>query len=216
MNQLAFSVFLIALAPSVAYLAISHRPPGWARTLTKTLPLLLFAIVALIIGAPPLLVGGLLLSAAGDFALSRPGQRAFLIGLVSFALAHVFYSFLFAGISGLPIGASFSIAPVATIVMLSLALSVEFWLIPHVGGLRWPVRAYVVLIGAMMLTALTLPAEYTIVASGAALFVVSDLALSIQRFRMAPNATSHRALGWLVWVFYLCGQAMILLGITSV
>ena len=68
-------------------------------------------------------------------------------------------------------------------------------------------RAYVVIITAMALAALTLRADQTATAVGAGLFVLSDLLLAVHLF-VAPR----RWLAYALWPAYWLGQTYILLG----
>lgn len=215
MSEPGMIIFLIGAGLSTVYLTIAHKPPGWGRTAIKTAPLLCFALSAFLVAAPPFLTMGLLLSALGDLALSRPGKKAFLYGLVSFALAHILYALLFTSLSQQPVWAAFGAVPVFAIIMLILALSSELWLTPYVGNLRWPVRIYIALIGLMMLAALNLPPVYALATFGAGAFVASDLVLSVQRFRMTDTAKWIRQAGWAVWGLYIAGQALILWGVVG-
>ena len=211
MNGPALAAFLLGIAAALAYLPLLPRPAGALRSALKTAPVALLALAALLSGASPLLVAALALSAAGDLALSRRGRMAFLYGLAAFALAHLLYGLLFLGLSGGRIGDAFVLAPLPALAMLALALSTEIWLAPHLGGLRWPVRAYVVLIGVMMLTALTLGPARRLASFGAALFVLSDLILALERFRLQDGPWRRRA-ALAVWLLYVAGQAAIVIG----
>lgn len=175
--------------------------PSWAGSIAKTASTALLAIAAIIADAPVLLILGLALGSAGDFALSRPGQSAFLAGMGAFAAGHLAY----VALMWTPAGAG-NIWPLG-LVMLGLAVSTEVWLIPRTGDLRWPVRAYVLIITLMALAALSLPPDQTVTRIGAALFVLSDLLLAIHLF-VAPR----RWLALTLWPAYWSGQALILAG----
>lgn len=204
-----FALLGIGVLASLFYLPIHPQSRGWGKTLIKTTPLLCFALGAGLAQGPVFLILALLFSAAGDFALSRPGRMAFLYGLSAFSLAHIFLIILFLGFSGDPLWAAFASAPILAIGMLALAFSTEIWLAPHAGNLRWPVRIYVGLIGAMMLAGLTLPPGYWKITLGAALFVVSDLILALRLFRLPQTGTLARRAAQATWVFYIAGQVLI-------
>lgn len=194
----------ISLVSALAYLPLTSRDAGHGRSAIKTIPVVGFALIAALSGAPVLLGVGLALSALGDFALSRDGERAFLMGLIAFALAHVCYAALFAMHLG---GLSFwSVVP-----LVALALSTELWLIPHTGALKAPVRVYVLLICAMSVTALNLPQDYALARVGVVAFLMSDLILSLQLFRMAEGTPRARGAGWALWALYIVAQVLILL-----
>ncbi|SMX43342.1 lysoplasmalogenase [Actibacterium lipolyticum] len=202
-------LFGVAVCAAVAYLPLSSRTSSTRKTLIKTIPLPLFALIAILAHAPWLLVIGLGLSAFGDFALSREGESAFMAGLMGFGAAHLAYIALFLPLGG-GLDLAFELAPLPAIALLVMAISTEFWLAPHTGALRWAVRCYVVLITVMGLAAFALPAQYHLATVGAGLFVLSDLILSVQLFRLAPTSAVKRPAGWLLWVLYVAGQAFIL------
>ena len=202
----------LAVLVALAYFPFANRAPSPLRSLLKTAPLLLFAAAMYAAHAPPLLTAALFLSALGDFALSREGRAAFLYGLSAFALAHLTYVVLFLGLSHDYLWASLATAPLIAIAMLLLAVSTEFWLAPHTGALRWPVRAYVGLITAMGLAALTLGDPLLV--TGAALFILSDFILALRMFRMTPDVARAAWAGWGVWTFYIAGQFLIMAAIT--
>lgn len=196
--------FPLAFGFAVIYaLRWSTRPLSWPRSGVKTVATGLLALASVPLGAPPGVTLGLALGAAGDLALSRPGDRAFLAGMAAFAAGHLAYAWVFlAAGTGDPL-----VLPTAA--MLLLAVSTEIWLAPYTGALQWPVRGYVVVITLMMLAALTLPGRALLVMAGTALFVLSDLLLALQMFR----GQGERA--WLsrtVWACYWGGQALITLG----
>lgn len=177
--------------------------PSWPRSLCKTLSVALLALASALMGAPALITAGLALGALGDLFLSRSGQAAFLGGMAAFGLGHLAYTAVF-----WCAGADLSLFWIVG--LGALAASTEFWLAPHTGALRWPVRAYVVIIVLMALAASTL--GMGLAAAGAALFLLSDLLLSLDLFVLAQNATPRPALRRTLWAAYWGGQALILLG----
>lgn len=184
------------------------------RSVMKTAPVALFSLAALLSGAPWLLALGLALGAVGDFALSRKGEAAFMAGLGSFALAHLAYAVAFAGVEGRL--AFFDLTALRWIgfaALVIMAQSTVFWLLPHTGGLKRPVAAYVAIITAMGVAALHLPAAQGLAMLGAGLFVASDLVLSVELFRMEEDSPATRVASHLVWPLYWVGQGLILVGI---
>lgn len=193
-----------------------HGP--W-RSLTKTLALLplglLWLITALIAGEPGwAMAAGLLLGVLGDFLLSRPGEKAFLAGMAAFGLGHVVYALaLFGraealGLPGFGGGQFWGLAALA-----ALALSTENWLSPHTGSLRWPVRAYVLVIALLGAVAVILPSNpgQQEIQMGVTLFLISDLLLALRMFR-ARSEGLRRALGLMLWPAYVLGQLLIAWG----
>lgn len=193
----------ISCVVSVAYgLWFCHGPVTAWRSAVKTVPVAVLAVWAALAGGPVWLVVALGLSAVGDFALSREGERAFLAGLCGFALAHGAYIALFAGlVEGAP--------PVVPLVALfGLAVSTELWLAPHTGGMRWPVRVYVGLITVMAACALALPGALWLAAVGAGAFVLSDTVLAVQLFRRDLAARVDGVLSVVLWALYYGAQLM--------
>ncbi len=210
----AVAVLWFGIVAAIVYLPFSENPPSWSRSLAKTVPLVALAAAAWLAGGPLLLVLALVLSALGDFALSRPGMRAFLGGLAAFAAAHLFYVILFTALSGRGPYMAFVDQPLLALFLAWVAISAEIWLVPHTGPtLKWPVRAYVFLIALMGLSALTLPLGS--IAIGAAYFVASDVILAYRNFRMDPDDPLAGRAGWLLWALYIAAQAMILNGVIA-
>lgn len=200
----------VGLGFALAYLPMTDHAPSALRSAIKTVPVAAFALAGWLAGAPLLLVGALALSALGDLALSRGSERTFLIGLASFALAHLAYVTLFIAMNPAPLWRVLVDEPVLVACLIGLGASAEFWLMPHTHRFTWPVRIYVALIVAMGIAALALGRGP--VAAGAALFILSDMVLSLLLFRIEEDHPLASASGWLVWCFYIAGQSLILAG----
>lgn len=127
----------------------------------------------------------------------------FVAGLVSFLIAHLAY--LFAFTRGVRLGSH----PLLLLPYAALALIVLRILWPRLGKLRLPVVIYVAALVAMAwqagVRAAVLETTATYVAAvGAALFVVSDATLAINRFRRP-----FRAAQAVVMITYVLAQALI-------
>ena len=154
-------------------------------------------------------LAGLWLGTAGDFFLSRRGERAFLLGMAAFGAGHLAYAgaFWVKG-TGWP-------DPVAGLAVLGIGGAALLVLAPRAGALAGPVRAYVAVIVVMVLAALRLQTDPWPVAgavAGALLFMVSDLLLALLLFvwPARPGQWGARALGARgVWVLYWPAQALI-------
>lgn len=209
------AVFWSGIVAAIVYLPFSENPPSWARSAAKTVPLLALAAAAALAGGPVLLVVALLLSGLGDFALSRPGLRAFIAGLTAFAAAHLFYFILFTALSGRGPYMAFVDNTLLALFLAWVAISAEIWLVPHVGpALKWPVRGYMFAIALMALAALTLPLGAVTI--GAVYFVASDVILAYRNFRMGPDDPLSGRAGWLLWGLYIAGQALIVAGVLNI
>jgi uncharacterized membrane protein YhhN len=190
------------------------RPASLLKTTVKTLSIACLALAAFFVTAPPLLILGLSACAVGDFWLSRDGDKAFLIGLISFAIGHVFYIPLFLWTGGGEIGlllqmpwAIFAVGLIA----IGALMATRLW--PAAGNLRMPVMVYIVIIMCMGLSAITTTsAGLNIACFGAFLFVISDMILSVELFLLSENNILRRVAPRFVWAFYWMGQAAIFIG----
>jgi alkenylglycerophosphocholine/alkenylglycerophosphoethanolamine hydrolase len=128
---------------------------------------------------------GLVLSLGGDVALMLESNKAFLIGLVLFLLAHVVYSIAFT----LPNG----FHPqdlVSGAVLLVLGVGIYLYLRPGLGSMKGPVIFYMLVICFMVSRAVSTffgdtfsLTQAWLMTLGATLFWLSDLVLAINRFR---------------------------------
>jgi uncharacterized membrane protein YhhN len=128
---------------------------------------------------------GLVLSLGGDVALMFKSNKAFLVGLVLFLLAHVVYSIVFA----VPNGFHPQDLIVAA-VLLALAVPVYLYLQPGLGRMKAPVILYILVICFMVSRAVSAffgnaftTTQAWLVSLGAILFWLSDLVLAVNRFR---------------------------------
>jgi uncharacterized membrane protein YhhN len=201
-----FEAMVVAAVPAAAYLPLAARAPSPFRTLVKALPLSIFAVIAVLTGAPWLLVAALALSALGDACLAQEGELSFLAGLGSFLLAHLAYMWVFFSQGG-----GWEAAPItvlAAIIVFSLVYGGV--LVRHAGRLALPVAVYVLAIAAMGFGAATIGGTVLL---GAALFMVSDAILGAEKFLLPEDHGILKASAPAVWIFYFSGQALILYGI---
>lgn len=211
-DSLANGTLVLSVIAAVLYLPVQGRAPSWRRSLVKTASTALLAVLAYIQGGPALLVAALALSAAGDFFLSRAGERAFLAGLASFLAAHIAYVPLFLSVGGgtdillwQPWRIGLAVVAIAGAGLLLRRL------LPAAGAqMRGPVALYAAAILAMLLAAATVPAP--VILAGAVFFVVSDSLLAAGRFLLPAGSPRQRPVGAAVWVFYYLAQAAITLG----
>lgn len=198
------NALLIASAlTALIYFGWLRRPPGLLRSILKTAPIGALAALAFVAEAPLLLVLALGFSALGDLALSRDGERAFMIGLGAFLLAHIFYVPLILGVGEGLSGWRWAALGGA----LAYAVIVARWLWPHLGPMRLPVAVYMTAIVAMGAAAITAPAALWPVLFGAALFIASDTVLAAETFVFTEKP--RRWTAPVVWSTYYLGQALI-------
>lgn len=200
-------LLVLAGVSALAYWPMVRQEPGALRSLLKTLPVALLALTALLLAAP-LLALALLLCALGDLLLSRPGEPAFLAGVGAFAAGHLVYIALFlTHPASLP---ALLLQPPQlwpALALLALGLLIAPALYARAGAMRGPVLAYVPIILAMGLAALTLTHLGWAVPLSAAAFVLSDLILAAELFLLRPASRPARIAPYLVWPLYWGAQA---------
>ncbi|NGM45637.1 lysoplasmalogenase [Rhodobacter sp. SGA-6-6] len=209
---LAGAALLAAAVYGLRY--CTRDDPGLAGAAVKTASTGLLALLLWRFAGLPLfwtIALGMTLGAAGDWFLARRGEAAFLAGMAAFGAGHLAYAggmlarSLELGLDGVSLAEGTALAA-----LLALVASTEVWLAPRTGALRWPVRAYVLLIGLMGAAAVLLPAHpgQPALRLGAALFLASDLLLALRLFVVADPAR-QRALSRALWPAYWAGQALI-------
>jgi alkenylglycerophosphocholine hydrolase len=125
---------------------------------------------------------GIALSVVGDVALLWSGNRAFIIGLAAFLLAHVAYVVAFVGVAVW----SPHVAVVAVVMLAATTILLRaIW--AGAAGMHVPVVLYGAVITSMVVSSsatLGGPLAGAIAAAiGAPLFYVSDSSLALNRFR---------------------------------
>jgi uncharacterized membrane protein YhhN len=148
-----------------------------------------------------LVLGGLLLSLAGDLLLiPQENARAFLLGLVAFLCAHLIYiaAFIYLQVAFLD-RIHWPGELVDGVALVVVGVAVYRYLRPGLGGMRLPVIGYVVAISVMVHRALGVawvhPGPRTqplLIALGALLFYVSDAILAVNKFRMDGQMANYR------------------------
>ena len=186
-------------------LRFSWQGPSLTKTLVKTGAVAGLALAALIAGGSVWLVAALGLGALGDFFLSRDGERAFLAGLMAFALAHLAYIALMV-LADVPL--AFGVPAIGVGIFAGVMLVILF---PRAGDLRWPVVGYVGIIAAMGVIAVSLPASFAIAMVAALLFMTSDMILGLERFVWSPANPIRRAAPYLIWTTYWLAQLLFLI-----
>lgn len=161
------------------------------------------------------LMPALLLSAVGDWVLAIPWWTlSFVVGLAAFLLAHLCFVAALLPLVPAFSGASQDARPstvrlVAMVLMVAASLALLAWFWPHLGAekLTLPVTLYLVVLTAMVCTALLakLPTIWTAV--GAVCFAASDSMIAIGRFILG-----NEALAVPIWWSYAAAQILITAG----
>lgn len=178
------------------------------KPLTTTLILLIAAQVRRPVSRPYKLavMGGLIFSLAGDVLLMLPSGQ-FVLGLVSFLVAHIFYIVAFRSGSGWGFS-RWTWVPFVVFGAIMFGI-----LAPGLDQFLVPVLVYLVVILVMAWQAWerwrhTGQRSALLAFLGAVLFVVSDSALAINRFRVGYEAASI-----VIWGTYVPAQWLIALSV---
>ncbi len=183
MRLIVFSI--LALASAALNILADYKKQRVLVYLFKPLTML-FIIALPLIGTAAwtnykyLILAGLGCSLLGDIFLMLP-KRRFIQGLVSFLIAHLFYSAAFL----LTMRWRFSIWPVFPLLLYALIFFMD--LFPYLGKMKLPVFAYMLVITGMACLAserhLQIKEMKTLLASiGAFLFIISDSSLAVNQF----------------------------------
>lgn len=196
---------LLAGGFALGYLWQVRADESWLRSGLKTASVLSLALVAGL--STPLLAVALGLCALGDLALSRPGERAFLAGVGSFAGGHLAYVWLFLSLPDADVTRLLT-APAgwAVIALAGVALAMISLLARFAGEMRVQVMAYVPVIVAMGLAALTLPTP--LIWCAAVMFMISDMVLAVETFVLPPAHPARRLTAPVIWLLYWGAQAL--------
>ncbi len=227
-SRRALFFFYLFVAASFVHVGAEALSLFWLAASTKTLPLALLFIsfyleVAVKSRFKGLILSGLLFSLLGDMLLlmARLDETYFLLGLSSFLLAHIFYILAFSGYArqhppGYIRSAPWSVIP---FVLYVIALSIWWW--EDLGGLRWPVGAYSIVITVMGLSVLNLrkvaPVSiFPILLAGAVFFILSDTMIAVEKFkvpiplsRIWIMATYFFAQGCIAWASAALGSRLV-------
>ncbi|ENM5873848.1 lysoplasmalogenase [Vibrio mimicus] len=203
-------MWLLIVAFCVVQLITIDRGPRWLFYLSKPTPILLMALT-IIASTDPMpvfawwIVAGLLLSALGDILLMHPKDK-FVPGLLVFLLAHISYTIGF----GTTITA-FTWWPPA--IWSAMGILAFLLLLPNLGRIALPVAGYIAVIVLMASAATEYWLGYNSHASrlalmGAAMFILSDLVLAIDRFRSSSQFSRH-----VVMFTYYSAQSLLTLSV---
>lgn len=161
-----------------------------------------------------LIFGGLLFSLAGDVALlfAGAGGTFFLLGLVFFLIAHIFYSIAFFRDYRYDSMASKKYGHLMLFIMAGFTIGFYIFIRPYLNEMKIPVMAYMVIISIMAIMAgyryqrVNL-LSFQLIITGAILFIVSDSLLAINKF-VEPFISS----GVFIMATYMIAQYLITMG----
>ncbi len=205
----ATGILCLSVALGISYLWILPQDKTVFRAVWKTLPVLLLALYAFLIGSHPLLVAALALGALGDWSLAFEGDRAFVGGVASFLSAHVAYVALLATITDPEVAFAepWRVTAGLLVALVTTGVLVRIW--KPAGRLAVPIGIYVLLF--MGLVWLTLGLANPLVFVGASLFILSDIVLTIRKYWTGPGHRIDGAAAYFVWVTYYAAQVILTL-----
>ena len=185
--MLGFVLSALALASGALHVRAEYRGDRRSVYLFKPLTVLCIIAVAIVIPGPLsgryriAILAGLLCSIVGDVFLMLPGDR-FIQGVAAFLLAHLMY------LAAFTVDVTFGTQPALLLPWLAVGVVMLRILWPGLGKMRVPVVIYMTAILAMAWQAtgraVTSGTTGALLAGiGAAVFVVSDAALALNRFR---------------------------------
>ena len=185
----------------------SNSAPSLTRILVKTAATALLTLWAYYSGAPLLIVIALAFSTLGDGLLGASEERYLLPGMAAFFIAHAAY---------IPVFWEHA-AETRTIYVLGLQVVMTIGgaffvrsMMPWIDkAMRLPVLAYAIIILIMANGALRLEPALGLAIVGALAFVTSDLILTLELFRLKPDAPIKRLTARAIWFLYYGGQAAI-------
>ena len=211
MNRVA-TIALVTLTGLACMALVYFQRMGWpqlavAAKLAASLGYLATAISAgcLRQRVGQIVFAGLVLSFIGDLLLIGLSQRNFLLGLMSFLLAHIAYvtAFVTAGLDRKWVLR-------AAVPIIAIAALVLLWISPHVAPyLATPVYVYTAVISLMVIAAFGArgAGASRLIVAGALMFFVSDLSVAAQRIIELDFPT-------IIWglPLYYAGQLCLALG----
>ncbi len=121
----------------------------------------------------------------GDGFMSGNPKKWLLPGLLAFFAGHLAYLALFMKAPHAPID-SVTLSMACAVFILSGGLVLCLW--KSLGDMRWPVVAYTIVIAFMGAAAVTLDIGTPLVAVGAAMFIISDVLVALEVFKVEEDA----------------------------
>jgi uncharacterized membrane protein YhhN len=218
MKRIWLTIFFLA---GVSQIVAQFLPEGWLHWLSK--PMLMISLAGYYVGSTRkisfsiVVFVAILFSFFGDVFLLFQDSNGiyFIVGLVSFLVAHIFYVFAYRQHVNTSAGTGLNnIQKIRfSFPFMLLGTGLVTVLYPGLGDLRLPVVIYAIVLVAMVLAALfryerTTTTSFWMVFGGALFFMVSDSVLAINKF-YSPIASS----GVWIMITYILAQFMIVQGL---
>ncbi len=209
-----WALTVLGAGAAIGYgLCFVGRAPSLIGAAVKTAFAAALALAFAGVGADPLLVGALAASALGDLLLAFDKKPLVPLGILAFLVAQLAYAALFLAFAlQSPDDPPDWPRYLAMALVVLTTLGFLIWMAPKLGWMALGVFPYSLAITAMACLAFWLPWAGWPAMLGAASFLVSDLVLAVELFRLSPDAPARRATGPLVWWSYAAAQALIVTG----
>lgn len=180
------------------------------KTLVKVAATALLTLWAYVLGGPWLLVTALAFGVIGDGFMSGNPKKWLLPGLLAFFVGHLAYLALFMKAPHAPID-SVNLSIACAVFIFSGGFILMLW--KSLEDMRWPVVAYTIIIAFMGAAAAVLDIGTPFVAIGAAMFIISDVLVALETFKIEEDARIRFFTSPLLWALYFGGQALIAYGL---
>lgn len=201
-------VLIASIIAALVFFVLRFTKPFPGRPLVKALMGVFLALYCWQAGGIALwaMSAGFLCSALGDFLLDLPSDK-FIAGLIAFFIAHMcFLLFLFPLM--VPIKNWGLLEFFYGFAMIGITIVFYGWLRPSLDkGLSLPVAAYALILALMGVSALTQSHPVLFITLGAMLFILSDMVLAAERFKISFKGAKP-----LNWFLYASGQILLAIG----
>lgn len=209
-------LFYVSLVCGAAYLLIPFLGPDLARDYwpinTVIKGLAIATLVPLVWHGLPetdgkLLSVALAFSSLGDVFLALRNGNYFVWGLLSFLIAHLFFTALWWRNGPTPLRVTNS--QKAILALVAVYVLVMMWWILPVPGQSVPVAAYMIVLTGMVMAAVLVRVNHFWIAAGAILFLISDSLIALSTFK---HLLGGRSGGFLIWSTYYLAQYLMTFG----
>lgn len=199
---------ILFFSMALTYIAFLWSRPYPLDFMVKSIPIFCLAILTFVLVPGPrgkLMTSGFLFSGAGDVILAINQGQYFVYGLSAFLVAHIFYiiAFLSGGMIKMTLVRK---AAAAAMVVYGSTLGVV--MLPGLGEMTFPVLIYLAVILVMGVSACAAGTNHGLIIAGAALFIVSDSLIAINKFLTPIPAASL-----FIMTTYYAGQFLICRGV---
>jgi alkenylglycerophosphocholine/alkenylglycerophosphoethanolamine hydrolase len=208
-NSLDKLLLAISAVCGLVYLLTVNFQPYQGSVMIKALSIAPLAVLAFRVLKTLdgfMLSMALVFSAIGDVMLGLHREDFFIFGLLSFLVAHLFYTGLFARNFRRPLRTDVE-QKMIIVCLLTFSAAMTMWLWSGLGAMKIPALIYLCAITLMCLAATLMDLSKRTVLIGAILFLLSDSLIAANKFKTPIPLSSYA-----IWLTYYAGQGCIDLG----